>query len=793
MATLQSALRFPHRQGGVNLPGLPMLAPGVERYVLCGGRSVSVAIHAGDSVVVVDEQGYQSAELTFFLPNGRSDTGVFKGLSAGTATQLQAVLQGDSPSAKRLYKALQAGAFDVATAQACQLPNAAPAGQEYSFDFTDAGLLIAAMANAAMAPDSQYTVTPITLYIQRARIEAVTEALQAPTPLADPLMDWNIRPGEAKAYKVKAGQFIQVLDVQGRQCSDFQAAALRLLDRGYDAFIDPTSTRSMSSQAYPAPGMYAKYWSLNLEPMLEIVQDTCGRHDAFGLACTARYYEDQGYPGHVNCSDNINASLSDYGIAPRRGWPAINFFFNTLLDESNVIGMDDPWSRPGDFVLLRALTDLVCVSTSCPCDIDAANAWQPTDIQVRVYDQSEMFKRSIAVRKSPEADPVMTKESPFYASFARMTQQFVEYNAYWLPARMNNLGAIAEYWNCREKVSMMDLSALRKYEITGPDAEALLQKCLTRDVKKLSVGQVVYTAMCYEHGGMIDDGTVFRLGDNNFRWVCGTDVSGDWLREQASLNNFQAWVRDSTDQLCNLAVQGPRSRELLSALFWTGPTQVAIEALGWFRFAVARLNDFDGAAVVISRTGYTGELGYEVFCHPKDAEIVFEAIWRAGQAYGLQPLGLEALDMLRIEAGLAFAGQEFCDQTDPFEAGIGFVVPIKTKADDFIGRDALARRKALPARMLVGLELEGGVVPSSGDCVRLGRAQVGEITSAVKSPILGKVIALCRIDIAHSQLGTKLEVGQLDGFQKRIPAQIVRFPHFDPDKDRVKGHYDRDP
>jgi len=152
-------------------------------------------------------------------------------------------------------------------------------------------------------------------------------------------------------------------------------------------------------------------------------------------------------------------------------------------------------------------------------------------------------------------------------------------------------------------------------------------------------------------------------------------------------------------------------------------------------------------------------------------------------------LGLAALDLVRIEAGLIFADYEFSDQTDPFEAGIGFTVPLKSKTDDFIGREALVRRKEHPVRKLVGLELEGGLVPVSGDCVRLGKAQVGEITSAMKSPTLGKVIALCRLDVTHAEPGTRIEVGQLDGEQKRIPATVVGFPHFDPTKERVKGNY----
>ena len=146
--------------------------------------------------------------------------------------------------------------------------------------------------------------------------------------------------------------------------------------------------------------------------------------------------------------------------------------------------------------------------------------------------------------------------------------------------------------------------------------------------------------------------------------------------------------------------------------------------------------------------------------------------------------------MMRIEAGLIFAGSEFDDTTDPFEAGIGFTVPLKSKDDDFIGRAALEERKAHPHRKLVGFDIEGGVVPSPGDCVRLGKAQVGEITSAMKSPILGKVIALGRVATAHAAPGTALEIGQLDGQQKRLRAVVTGFPHFDPSKSRVRGTYD---
>jgi aminomethyltransferase len=314
-----------------------------------------------------------------------------------------------------------------------------------------------------------------------------------------------------------------------------------------------------------------------------------------------------------------------------------------------------------------------------------------------------------------------------------------------------------------------------------------MQYCVTRDMRKLSTGQVAYTAMCYEHGGMIDDGTVFRLAQNNFRWIGGIDYSGLWLRQQAEKMGFRAWVRSSTDQLHNIAVQGPKSRDILKEIIWTSPAQPSIGELDWFRFAIGRIGHFEGAPLVVSRTGYTGELGYEIFCHPRDAVQLFDAVWSAGEKHGLKPMGLEALDMVRIEAGLVFANSEFTDQTDPFEAGIGFTVPLKTKPDDFIGRAALLRRKEHPQNILVGLEIDSNEAVGHGDCIHVGRAQIGTVTSSVRSPILGKNIALARIDLIHSTPGTEVEVGKLDGHQKRLPGRVSKFPHYDPEKKRVRS------
>ncbi|MDO6587605.1 DUF1989 domain-containing protein [Salipiger sp. 1_MG-2023] len=773
---------------GVLTPGLS-LPPGTERHPVPGGGSRAVEIHAGDVITVEDREGGQVAELVAFTPAGVGDPGLIGAVGNCGPEGLKATLL-ETASGRGVARALGAAGFDLGGARAVRVfAEGSRPGDSVRFVAQGGGLLVVGAPGGPMTPDAQDTVTDLLLWINRAD-PAFKRPHSAPDPLADPVIDRNIAPGEAFIYEVPKGAFIQVLDVQGRECSDFQAFSARSLDAGHPREIDPTATRSMTGRVYPKPGLAAKYWTVDFEPLVEIVQDTCGRHDTFGLACTARYYDDMGYFGHVNCTDNINLSLGPYGVRPRAGWPAINFFFNTLLDADHGIVTDEPWSRPGDYVLLRALSDLVCVSTACPDDIDPANGWTPTDIQLRTYGAAEDFRRSIGWRKRPEDDAIHTQETGFHASFAAHTRDFIEYNGYWLANSFPGTGTLGEYWACRERAAIMDLSPLRKFEITGPDALALMNACVTRNIEKLSVGQVVYTAVCAEHGGMIDDGTVFRLGDHNFRWIGGSDHSGMFLRDQAAALGLDAHVRSSTDQLHNVALQGRHARAILSQIFWTPPDRASVEDLGWFRFTIARLGDFSGTPVMISRTGYTGELGYEIFCHPKDAPEVFDAIWKAGQAYGLEPLGMAALDMLRIEAGLAFAGHEFDDQTDPFEAGIGFTVPLKSKEADFSGREALLERKAHPQRKLVGLEVDATTVPSHGDCVRLGRVQVGVITSATRSPILGKTIALARVEALHAILGTELQIGQLDGHQKRLTARVVAFPHFDPTKSRAKGDYD---
>ena len=764
----------------VGARGLLPEDPFLETYLVRPGGATVVSLGPDERLTVVDSYGGQVAELTVLSPEGMDDAGAIGEHADAPATVLRDLVR----DGNGFLRSLALPRLDPEEARAVRLfESTSPPGASQSFR-AEREVKVVVAAPAGRIVDGAPPPSDLLVEIRRTSPRAYDQ-LELPAPLAEPRLDFRVDKATALAYEVREGEYIQVIDVEGKQCSDFLAFHRQRLEDGVERGLDATVTRSITGNAYPTPGIFGKFYDADMNPLVEVVRDTVGRHDTFQLACYAKYYEDMGYPGHVNCTDNFNGALDPYAIAKREGWPALNFFFNTSY-AGRLLAFDEPWSRPGDYVLLRAMTDLVCASSACPDDIDPANGWQITDVHVRVYPAEHTFSQAIAHRVTADAEPVLTRETSFHPRTSELTKSFSEYRGYWLADSYSNEGAIAEYWACREKAAMMDLSPLRKWEVLGPDAETLIQRAITRDARRLSVGQVTYTAVCNETGGMIDDATVYRLGPDNFRFVGGDDYDGIWLRELAERLELKVWVKPSTEQLHNLALQGPASREILKEIVWTPPTQTSLEELRWFRFTVGRVKTYDGIPIVVSRTGYTGELGYEVWCHPSDGPAVWDSIWEAGEPHGLTPLGLEALDMLRIESGLIFAGSEFDDQVDPFEAGIGFAVDLETE-EDFVGRAALEERRAHPQRALVGLELEGNETAGHGDEVYVGRQRVGVVTSGTRSPILKKNVALGRVAIQHAELGTSLEVGKLDGLQKRIPATVVRFPFYDPEKTRPRS------
>lgn len=417
------------------------------------------------------------------------------------------------------------------------------------------------------------------------------------------------------------------------------------------ASISP-SRAPWRGRPYPLPGLFDKFFDRDIRPLMAVRQDTVGRHDTFALACTARGYEERGFPGHLNCSDNISAAFDPYGVERRPAWPAINLFFNSWIDwQQNVLAGDEAWSRPGDYVAMEALTDLVCVSTACPDDIDPINGWNPTDIHVRIYEKESSLTHSVVWRADPEDAGRMTRHSAFHPRTSALTSSFGPSRDLWLPMQFDGTGAIGEYWATKNAATLQDMSGLRKVDVVGPDAEALLQHCLTRDVSKLAQHRGFYALVCDERGSVLDDGTLFRLEPNAFRWCCGSDNSALHLREQAEALGLKAQVMSLGHQMVNLALQGPKSRDILREVVFTQPQKPALDNLKWFGFTIARLHNREGPMFMLCRTGFTGELGYELFCDQADALEIWDGLMAVGASQGLVPMGGHALDMLRIEAG----------------------------------------------------------------------------------------------------------------------------------------------
>ena len=606
-----------------------------------------------------------------------------------------------------------------------------------------------------------------------------------PQPIGDVVEEIFVPRGTAKAYELKAGQKVQIIDLEGQQCSDFQAASARALQAGRERFIDSTATRSMVRHAYPSPGLLDKFFDGDMKPLLRVVRDTCGRHDTFGLACTARGYEERGFPGHVSCSENISHALDPYGVEARPAWPAINLFWNTWLGANHQIMTEESWSRPGDYIVMEALQDLVGVSTACPDDIDPINGWNPTDILVRIYGEQERITRAVGYREKEDSPMLTSEESAFHPRLSSLTEHFAPARDLWSPVSFPTHGTIGEYWACREAVTVQDMSGLRKFDIIGPDAESLLQRATTRNVAKLAVWRGQYTLMCDETGSVIDDGTLFRMGPDLFRWCCGTEESGRALQELAEKLGMQVRINGMRNALPNLAIQGPKSRDLLRRICFTQPHVPALGDIKWFGATVARLHDREGVPFMVARSGYTGELGYEVFCAKADAVALWDAIMEAGEDLGIVPMGSAALNIIRIEAGLPAAGAEFAPSVNAFEAGLGFAVDLgKT---DFVGKAALERAKAHQSKALKGLVFENNDLPAHGAPVFHGERQIGVITSAIRSPSLETAIAIARLAVEYAQDDTALEVGQLDGRMKRLSARVAPIPFIDPQRTRARA------
>ena len=345
--------------------------------------------------------------------------------------------------------------------------------------------------------------------------------------------------------------------------------------------------------------------------------------------------------------------LEPYPIQPRRGWMAMNFFYNTAVDGRNLFVLDEPWSRPGDYVLLRALTDLVCVSSACPDDIDAANGWNPTDIHVRVYPETESFTRAVGHRKQPDPDVTMTRESGFHArTSAILPATSSSTTATGCPTATRASGRSPSTGPAASESVTIDLSPLRKFEVLGPGAEALLQHCLTRNVRRLAVGQVVYTAMCYDTGTMLDDGTLFRLGQRQLPLD---------LRLRPGRRVAARAGRGAGPRRLGALLHRPAPQPL-----GAGPAEPAgagrgrVDAAGPAEHRGARLVPLHGGTAGRRGRSLCAGLAYRLHRRAGLRDLLpprrlrtalWDAVWAAGEPHGLSPLGLEALDILQHRGG----------------------------------------------------------------------------------------------------------------------------------------------
>lgn len=738
-----------------------------------------VALRKGDLLTLVDPDGGAYAQLAVF--NIRGENGLAL-LGLSTLQVLDASPAVRSLDAEQVGGWLNAQGAEFNQLQFVQLFNG---------------------SNTALADFTCRVDADCTLIISNPMLEGALQSggggdlqlivssqnhqkIALPDPIGRIKEEFTVDRATARAYELQAGEYVQVIDVQGKQCSDFMALRTDALEQGLEQYIDSTVTRTLVGGAYPEPGLFDKFYDQEMQPLLSVTRDTVGRHDTFALACTERGYEERGFPGHVNCSDNISYAFDPFGIKARKAWPAINLFFNSWIHpHDNRLQSDEAWSRPGDHVVMKALTNLVCVSTACPDDIDPINGWNPTDIHVRIYRADNELRRAIAHRPYPDSEPIMTEESAFHVRTSALTQSFAIAGNVWAPTSYDQSRALKEYWACREAVTIQDMSSLRKFDIQGPDAEQLLQLCLSRDVGRLSLNRAIYALMLTDSGALIDDGTLFRLGAGLFRWCCGTEDSALQLKYVATEHGLNVCVKAFSTAMPSLAIQGPKSRELLQSIIFTQPHQPALNNVKWFGFTFARLHDREGAPFMLSRTGFTGELGYEIFCHEQHAVEIWDAVVKAGEPFGIIPMGLYALELIRVEAGLMAAGAEFGPDADAFESGLEFAVDFSKES--FIGRQALARNHTAVRRKLVGLFISGNETPNPGAPIFNHHVQVGVVTSAVRSPTLDRDIAMARIDIEHAESGTALEIGCLDGRMKRLAVTVTEIPFVDPGRTRARA------
>ena len=357
-----------------------------------------------------------------------------------------------------------------------------------------------------------------------------------------------------------------------------------------------------------------------------------------------------------------------------------------------------------------------------------------------------------------------------------------------------------EYNAIRNAAALIDISPLYKYLVEGKDATKLVNRVITRDINKVKIGQVIYCCWCDEQGHVIDDGTITRLGENKYRWTAA-DPSLRWFRQNGL--NMDVQIEDISEQVAALALQGPTSGKLLKSV-----AEADVANLKYFRMTSGKIA---GVPVDISRTGYTGDLGYEIWIpmsSGKEAVKVWDALMDAGRQFDIHAAGMLALDVARVEAGLLLIEVDYVSSKkalipeqkySPYELGFGKMVHLEK--ENFVGKLSLIRQqKTSVARQLVGLEMDWveieeryekfGLTPAAPSQasrvhvpVYLGSKQVGKATTTTWSPLLKKMIALASVDTASAQLGTKLQMEiTIEAVRQRVTATVAKLPFFSPER-----------
>ena len=357
------------------------------------------------------------------------------------------------------------------------------------------------------------------------------------------------------------------------------------------------------------------------------------------------------------------------------------------------------------------------------------------------------------------------KQTPLHTEHASLGARLVPFAGYEMPVQYPT-GITAEHQAVRTAAGLFDVSHMGEFEVRGGGARDFVQYVTTNDVDRVEVGQAQYSTLLNEQGTPIDDLLVYRLPDRYLLVVNASNRERDLAHLRAHAGAFEVELADRSDDLALLALQGPRAAEILSRL-----SAAPLDDLGYYRFTEGEV---DGRQALISRTGYTGEDGFELYVANGDAVPLWRRLLEVGAGEGLIPAGLGARDSLRLEMGYALYGNDLDEEHTPLEAGLGWVV--KLAKGDFVGREALVRQKesGVPTR-LVGFELRERGFPRPGYPIRTGDGGSGIVTSGTVSPSVGKGIGLGYVPVADSAAGTELEIvirGQ------GVPAVVVKPPFY---------------